>query len=190
MDAEASSGPSDEDLMIRLKGGDSSALNQLMLRWELPVKRFVFRIVGNMSEAEDLSQEVFVRVYAKRATFRTGARFSTWCFSIAANQARNQLRWWRRRPTTSYDAWTDAGGSDLDSSSAGESPSAQAMRRERVEAVKAAVSSLPIDLRTSLVLFEYEAFSVGEIAETLGCTVKAVETRLYRARQQLRRDLL
>ena len=175
--------------MRRLQGGEDAALAQLMQRWEIPVKRFIFRIVGNTAEAEDLAQEVFVRVYSKRATYRVGAKFSTWCFSIAANQARNRLRWWRRRPAISLNAWTEAGGDTTDESRVGESASSNAVTHEQIAAVQAAVAALPLDLRTALVLFEYEDLSMAEIAAALDCSAKAVESRLYRARQQLKQVL-
>ncbi len=150
------------------------------------MKRFIFRIVGNAAESEDLAQEVFVRVYRKRALYRPGAKFSTWCFSIAANQARNRLRWWRRRPALSLDAWAQSGGDSADESGPGSAPSAQAVRGEQVAAVRGAVAALPLDLRTALVLFEYEGQSMADIAEELGCTVKAIESRLSRARARLK----
>ena len=162
----------------------------LMQRWEVPIKRFIFRIVGSASEAEDLAQEVFLRVYTKRGTYRDGSRFSTWCFSIAANQARNRLRWWRRRPSVSLDAWSEVGGDVADESAQGAQASSQAMRRERIADIQGAVAALPLDQRTALVLFEYEGQSMEDIASVLGCTPKAVENRLYRARRQLRLALL
>lgn len=186
METEPGASPSDEEWMLRLQAGDEAALAPLMQRWEIPMKRFLFRLVGNPTEAEDLAQEVFVRVFAKRATYRPGAKFSTWCFAIAANQARNRLRWWRRRPALSLDAWTDAGGDAADESAQASSAAAQAVGRERAAAVQRAVAALPVDLRSALVLFEYEQQSVNEIAAALACTPKAVENRLYRARQQLR----
>jgi RNA polymerase sigma-70 factor (ECF subfamily) len=189
MEPEAGAGPSDEELMRRLQGGDEAALAPLMQRWEIPVKRFVFRLIGNAAEADDLAQEVFVRVFTKRASFRAGARFSTWCFAIAANQAKNRLRWWKRRPVLSLEAWTAAGGDAADGSRAGAAASDTAVRGERIAAVQRAVAALPLDLRTALVLFEYEDQSMGEIAAALGCTAKAVENRLYRARQQLKAAL-
>ena len=189
MEVEAGSIPSDEDLMSRLKGGEDAALAPLMQHWELPVKRFVFRIVGNMAEAENLAQEVFVRIYAKRATYRTGARFSTWCFSIAANLAKNRLRWWRHRPTVSLAAWTEAGGDNADETRAGEPASLKAARREQIASVQTAVAALSLELRAALVLFEYEGQSMAEIAAALHCSSKAVENRLYRARQQLKQKL-
>ena len=190
MEADPGASPSDEDLMRRLQGGEAAALAPLMQRWEGPVKRFIFRIVGNTAEAEDLAQEVFVRVFTKRATYHPAAKFSTWCFSIAANQAKNRLRWWRRRPVLSLNAWAEAGGDTADESRAGASASHEAVRHERIAAVQKAVAALPLDLRTALVLFEYEGQSMADIAEALNCTAKAVENRLYRARQQLKGRLL
>jgi RNA polymerase sigma-70 factor (ECF subfamily) len=186
MAADPGSGPSDEELMHRLQGGEDAVLAVLMQRWEVPVKRFVFRLVGNPTEAEDLAQEVFLRVYTRRATYRPGAKFSSWCFSIAANQAKNRLRWWKRRPVLSLDAWTDAGGEIADESRSGQPAGQAALRREQISAVQAAVAALPLDLRTALVLFEYEQQSMADIAAALHCTPKAVESRLYRARQQLK----
>jgi RNA polymerase sigma-70 factor (ECF subfamily) len=190
MDADPGAGPSDEELMGRLRSGEDAALAPLMGRWETPVKRFIFRMVGNEAEAEDLAQEVFVRIYTRRGTYREGGKFSSWCFSIAANQARNRLRWWRRRPVLSLNAWTEAGGEAADESPAGARASTKAVRQEQITAIQTAVAALPLDLRTALVLFEYEEQSMAEIADALGCTVKAVENRLYRARQQLRAALL
>lgn len=189
MESDLGANPSDEELMGRLQAGDDAALAPLMQRWELPVKRFVFRLVGSTTEAEELAQEVFVRVYSKRGTYRRGARFSTWCFSIAANQAKNRLRWWKRRPLLSLNAWMDAGGDAADQSASGAQASDEAVRRERIATVQAAVADLPLDLRTALVLFEYEGQSMNEIAAALGCTPKAVENRLYRARQKLQQQL-
>ncbi len=183
---EHDNGPGDEQLMERLQGGDDSALTELMRRWELPVKRFLFRLVGNGAEADDLAQEVFVRVYTKRATYRAGARFSAWLFTIAANQARNRLRWWRRRPTLSLDDWLETGREVADEAV---SPTAVARAREedeRREAVQRAVAALPLEQRTAIVLFAYEGKSMAEIAEIVGCSPKAVENRLYRARLRLR----
>jgi RNA polymerase sigma factor (sigma-70 family) len=189
MEADPGANPSDEACMARLQAGDDTALAPLMQRWEGPVKRFIFRLVGNAAEAEDLAQEVFVRIYTKRAGYRPGAKFSTWCFSIAANQAKNRLRWWKRRPALSFDAWTEAGGDAADESSQGGQASSQAVRTEQVAAVQRAIAELPVDLRTALVLFEYEQQSMSEIAAVFGCTPKVVENRLYRARQKLKTSL-
>src|ERR1043166_5280368 len=91
----------DSELMRRVQDGDAAAMGTLMERWELPLKSVIGRIVLNASEAEELAQEAFVRVWQQRQKFRTGAEFRPWVFSIAINLARNRLRWWRRRPVGS-----------------------------------------------------------------------------------------
>ena len=159
----------DAELMVRVRGGDEAALGALMERWELPVKSLVGRIVLNASEAEELAQE----------KFRAGAEFRPWVFSIAVNLARNRLRWWRRRPEVALVEWTEGASDGDDSAHAAE-------RGERAAAVRDAVAALPLELREALVLFQYEQLSHAEIATTLGCTPKAVETRIYRAREKLR----
>ena len=189
MAADLATGASDEELMRRLQGGEEAALASLMERWEMPVKRFIFRLLGNVTEAEDLAQEVFCRIFTRRTHYRPGAKFSTWCYAIAANLAKNRLRWWQRHPVHSIDAWIEAGGEIADESRAGASAAQAALRQEQILAVQQAVAALPLDLRTALILFEYEEQTIAEIAEALDCTPKAVENRLYRARQLLRRSL-
>ncbi len=189
MDANPGGCPSDEELMSRLRDGDDDALTPLLRRWEVPVKGFLFRLLGSTADTEDLAQETFVRVYGKRVAFREGARFSPWLFAIAANLAKNRLRWWKRRPVGSLDAWIEAGGDAPDGSPAGASAAAVAVRREQIAAVQAAVLALPLALRVPLVLFAYEDQPVAGIAAALGCTPKAVENRLHRARQGLRHAL-
>ena len=176
----------DEVLMARLQAGDEAALNELMVRWEARIKRYLGRIVQNTHEAEDLAQECFARVFQHRARFRSGARFSPWLYAIAANLARNRLRWWRRRPAISLEAWTEAGGSAAES---GADASGQADAAERAEAVRAAVAELPLELREALVLCVYEGLAQADAATALGTTVKTVEMRLYRARARLRERL-
>lgn len=178
----------DREWMGRVQRGEEAALGALMERWELPLKAFIGRIVLNASEAEELAQETFVRVWQQREKFRAGAEFRPWVFSIAVNLARNRLRWWRRRPNVSLEEWTETPRSGHEGS--GEGSGGQAMERaERAAAVRAAIAALPLELREALVLFEYEQMSHAEIAATVGATAKAVETRLYRAREKLRAAL-
>jgi RNA polymerase sigma factor (sigma-70 family) len=113
------------------------------------MKRYLARIVQNAHEAEELAQETFVRLYQKRERFREGARFSPWLYAIAANLARNRLRWWRRRPAVSLEAWTEFGGEAADESSAGHAASGALEQRECAEAVRAAVAALPVELRSA-----------------------------------------
>ena len=180
----------DRELMARVQRGEEAALGPLMERWERPVKSVIARLVFNASEAEDLAQETFVRVWQQREKFRAGAEFRPWVFSIAINLARNRLRWWRRRPVVSLEDWSEMPAS-ADRGQRGEEPAgAESLERaERASAVRAAIAALPIELREAIVLFEYEEMSQAEIAAAVGATVKAVETRIARAKDKLRTAL-
>jgi len=171
-------GEEDRDAMRRLASGEDLALNELMERWKDRVTAYLYRFTGNQSVALDLAEETFVRLYQSRATFRPGGRFSTWLFGIAANLGRNHHRWQRRHPTLPIE---EAG--ELSSNG---NPRASAEARERGVAVQLAVAALPGDLRETLILCEYEGLPQAEIAVIAGCSVKAVERRLSRARAQLR----
>jgi RNA polymerase sigma-70 factor, ECF subfamily len=174
----------DRELMRGVQSGDETALGVLMERWELPIKRFIARIVFNASEAEELAQETFVRVWTQREKFRPEAEFRPWIFSIAVNLARNRLRWWRSRPNVSLEDWFES-SSGIDRSGG----SVTLERAERAVAVRDAVAALSHELREALVLFHYEELSQAEIAVALGCSVKTVETRVARAREKLRISL-
>ena len=172
----------DSDDMRALQNGEDRALDRLMTRWQNPLRSFLFRHTQNEAVALDLAQETFVRVYQARARFRDNARFSTWLFAIAFNLARDNTRRQYRHPTESLDATNEP----IDSHHA----FASAEEQERTTAVRAAIADLPDDLRAAVLLFEYEGHSHAEIATIIGASTKAVETRLYRARQQLKKALV
>ncbi len=174
--------------MDGLAAGDDLALNHLMDRWQVRLRSFLYRYTQDDQAALDLAQETFVRIFEHRKRYRSGARFSTWMFQIALNLARSRARWQRRHPTDSLDADATATGRES-TDRTGLSPAEQALQAERVATVRQAVAALPPDLRQAVILFEYEDKSQAEIAAIVRATPKAVETRLYRARQLLRRAL-
>ena len=171
----------DGDLMIRVQSDDEAALATLMENWELPVKGLLMRFLHNEHEASDLAQETFVRVWEQRSRFRSGAEFRPWLFSISVNLARNRLRWWKRRPEVTLEAWSGEGASETGAQAA--------EMRERAKAVRDAIDELPRDLREAVVLSEFEGMSHIEIATATGTTAIAVESRLFRARAALRKPL-
>ena len=177
--------------MERLTAGHDAALNDLMERHATPVFHFLCRMVGNEDDANDLAQETFVRVFRARTSFRTNEKFTTWLYTIAANLARNQFRWRARHPNVSLDVESDASDQTLGNvlPANDPAPNEQALAAERAAAVRAAVGQLPEDLREAIVLCEWEEHSVAEAAAILDATPKAVESRLYRARQILRERL-
>ncbi len=188
--------PNDETsagYMRALVSGDDQALNELMKLWEAPFLRFVYRYVQNEAVARDLVQETFVRIYLHRDRFRQGTSFSTWAFTIAANLCRNHRRWQGRHPTVSIDEpeSIDNDGPPRAERLAGHEPGPDraAQHSEHLEALKNAIAALPHELRTALLLYEYEQLSYREIAAIVGCSEKGVESRLVRARLRLRKQL-
>jgi RNA polymerase sigma-70 factor (ECF subfamily) len=148
-------------------------------------------MTGNEDDANDLAQETFVRVFKSCRSFRSGEKFSTWMFTIAANLARNHFRWRSRHPNVSMEAESPGTEQTRGSALAAGSPvpNEAALAEERATAVRQAVQKLPDDLREAIVLCEWEERSVAEAATILAATPKAVESRLYRARQILRERL-
>jgi RNA polymerase sigma-70 factor (ECF subfamily) len=177
----------DEALMEALQNGDDHALATLMHRWELGVKAFLLRLGVPAADVEDVAQEAFVRLYQKRDRYRAGAAFKPWLLTVAGNLGRNRLRWRFRRREDSIEAMDAAqpGGFDpVDSSARPASDLAEKANLARD--VRNAVNALPDNLRQAVLCVELEDLSYVEAGQVMGCSAKAVETRLYRARELLR----
>jgi len=172
-----------DEWMRALAAGDDAAFRPLVEAWQEPLLRFVFRYLQNEADARDLVQETLLRVFTQRASFRPGACFSSWVFTIAANLARNFLRWrWLRRSESLEHAEHALTHADP-------APDFAVEREERIAAVQRALAALPHDLRVTLLLHEYEGLGYAEIAPVVDCGVRGVESRLARARERLRRSL-
>jgi RNA polymerase sigma-70 factor (ECF subfamily) len=178
--------------MQRLARGHEAALNDLMERHAQPIFHFLYRMLGNEDDANDLAQESFVRVFQNRANFKPESRFSTWLYTIAGNLARNHYRWRSRHPNVSLDAATSEDDATLADvlPSADATPGEAATKTERAQAVREAVDNLPPEMREAIILCEWEELSVNDAAQALNTTPKAVESRLYRARKLLRDSLV
>lgn len=174
--------------MERLASGDTVALDRLMERHGGKLFNYLIRCLHNEEDAADAAQETFVRVYQHRAKFDANQRFSTWLYAIATNLVKDRYRWRSRHPQVSLDAESGASDGDFRESLPGKLPTpGETMEAsERAETVRHAIAALPEELRTPLLLSEYEELSHAEVAVILKCSAKAIETRLYRARQQLR----
>ncbi len=174
----------DVRLMQRLAGDEDLALNELMARWRERVAAFLLRMVGDHATAMDLAQESFVRLYTSRHRYKPTAAFSTYLFHIAANLARSHARWKGRHQTVPL---TDEdGGMVYDPEDPQLSPDAATDLKEKTALVNEAITALPAELREALLLFTVEDMSHAEVAAALDCSAKAVEVRIYRARQMLR----
>jgi len=186
----ADSDAQDRSDMGRLSSGDDAALNALMDRHGERLFHYLLRQLNNESDAADLAQETFVRVYQNRTRFDPAHKFSTWLYTIATNLLRDRFRWRQRHPQVSLDAEREEAGAILDTlPDTAATPAEQIVTEERAVEVRKAIESLPDDLRSPLLLSEYEGLSHAEIGAVLSCSTKAVETRLYRARNHLRKRL-
>jgi RNA polymerase sigma-70 factor, ECF subfamily len=190
MDTESTDALDQHD-MERLRGGHDASLNDLMGRHAQKLFHYLIRQLRDESDAEDAAQETFVRVFQNRHKFDAKHRFTTWLYTIATNLARDRQRHRARHPHVSMDAESDATGGELKNTLAAvdATPEEHAIGGERAVAVRSAIQSLPEDLRSVILLFEYEELSQQEIAAVMRCTPKAVEMRLYHARKELRERL-
>ncbi|MES1168907.1 MAG: sigma-70 family RNA polymerase sigma factor [Oleiharenicola lentus] len=184
----------DRASLLALQQGEAAALNRLIARWQRPLHHFAYRYVQNTADAHDLVAETFVRLYQQRLKLRTDTKLSAWLFTTLANLCHNHHRWKRRHPTVTMDAPADGGDPDrnrpaLELASDQPAPDAVLEHDETLAAVRAAIDRLPHDLKITLILHHYDRLSYREIGEITGCSERGVETRLYRARQQLR-DML
>ncbi|WP_052573544.1 sigma-70 family RNA polymerase sigma factor [Haloferula sp. BvORR071] len=181
---------SDAELMGRLARGEDLALNSLMDRWGARITSFLHKMTGNRETADDLAQETFVKLYQSCARYRPSGSFSTYLFTIASNLARNHARWRIRHPALELDAAADgAGHAALEPADPGKTPEEAAQASERAQAIDDEFLKLPDDLREAMSLFIYEDMSYADIAAITRCSPKAVETRIYRARQILKERL-
>lgn len=186
----------DRAAMERLASGDDSVLEALIERHAGQLHAYLFRLLQNTSDAEDLAQEAFARVYHHRRRYDPTHLFSQWLYAIAGNLVRDRYRWRTRHPEVALEGGPAPGGLNAHSTASEgmaaflpdrEPTPAQAhLDQERETAVRTAIAELPPDLREALVLAEYENLSHAAIAQTVGGSIKAVESRLYRARQHLK----
>jgi RNA polymerase sigma-70 factor, ECF subfamily len=181
----------DRDTMLRLVGGDDTALNELMDRHASRLFNYLLRCLGNLEDSEEIALESFARVYQHRDRFKPAFKFSTWLYTIATNLLRDHLRYRSRRPVTSLESRFESSAPDRTAlmRSPDPSPSELFEKTERSRLVRQAVAELPDDLRIPLVLAEFEGQSHAQIADLLGCSAKAVEMRVYRARKDLKATL-
>jgi RNA polymerase sigma-70 factor (ECF subfamily) len=177
--------------MEALRGGDDLALNRILGRHREKIFHYLIRLLQDEEEALDLAQETFVRVYLNREKFNPRNRFTPWMYAIATNLARDRMRWLARHRNVSLDAPMGNNETTLADSLKENrlAPNESLERDEQINQVKEALAAIPDDLRTPLVLVEYEDMPQAEIAAVLKCTPKAVENRLYRARKLLREKL-
>lgn len=183
----------DVRLMLAVKAGDRSAFGEIVARHGPFLVNFIFKFVGSLATAEDLSQEVLFKVYRAAPNYEPTAKFRTWLLTIASNLCLNRKRWEKRNRYRSLDAPLDADGKRALSeelAADGDAPTAGVDRDEVRRIVRDAILSLPESQRMAVILARYHELSYVEIGEALGLSIMAVKSLLNRAKENLRDRLL
>ena len=179
----------DAALMLRVKQGDTAAFAQLVEKFKQPVINLAYRTLRDLTEAEDLAQNVFVQVYKSARRYEASAKFSTWLFTITRNLCLNEIRRRTRHPAESLDqTHTESDEQPLhqveDKGVA--SPPQQLLQGELEEKILEVLAELPENQRTALLLCRQEDLSYEEIAEVLGCSLSATKSLIHRGRETLK----
>jgi RNA polymerase sigma-70 factor, ECF subfamily len=188
----AADGMSDADIMLRVKSGDQSAFEYLVEKYRRPMVNFMYRMAHNAASAEDLAQEVFLRVYRSREGYEASAKFTTWLYRIATNLAMNHVRDTRNeRPekTVSLDEPDQETGLTMDVPDATLSAEQAILRRERLAAIRQRVQALPERQRLAVAMHKYQQMDYKQIGEVLKLSESATKSLLFRAYEILREQL-
>jgi RNA polymerase sigma-70 factor (ECF subfamily) len=176
----------DEELVLRVQRGDKSAFDYLVIKYQHRIIQLVNRYIKDPSEAQDVAQEAFIKAYRALADFRGEAAFFTWLYRIAINTAKNYLLSRSRRSANYQVDIQDAEALENAPQLQGlETPERQLLNQEIIDAIKASIEELPEDMRTAIVLREFEGMSYEEIAEAMDCPVGTVRSRIFRAREAI-----
>lgn len=179
----------DAQLMVRVRSGDTQSFTLLLERHRNSVINFIYRMVQNQAIAEELAQEVFLRVYKSRASYEPTAKFTTWLFRISTHLALNWLR------DKKHEKGSESLDLDFEDGLYRQVPDKrptveQALLREaRAREVRGAISALPDKQRTAVLLHKYQEMDYSHIALVLGCSDSAVKSLLFRAYERLRIQL-
>ncbi len=185
-------GYTDAEVMLRVKAGDQSAFDYLVQKYRRPLVSFMYRMARNTAAAEDLAQEVFLRVYRSRASYEASAKFTTWLYRIATNLAVNHARDTRKdRPevTVSLDEPDEETGTTMDVADGTISAEEALVRRERMLAIRSRVEALPERQKQAVIMHKYQQMDYKQISEVLKLSESATKSLLFRAYETLREQL-
>jgi len=185
---------SDVSLMLEFQKGDISSFEKLLQKHKESIINIIYQFIGERDEAEDLTVEVFLRVYRAAKKYQAKAKFTTWLYKITTNLCLNEIRKKAKLQTISLSKPISAGEEkeeELIEKIADAAPSPQQIleKKERNALIRKAIDSLPAKQRMATILQIYEGLSYKEISRILGCSVKSVERRLYWARTNLKEKL-
>ena len=185
-------GTTDADVMLRVKAGDDGAFEYLVQKYRRPMIGFMYRMAHNSAVAEDLAQEVFLRVYRSREKYEASAKFTTWLYRIATNLAVNyarDTRHERAENVVSIDEPDDDTGLTVDLPDTSLSAEEAIVRRERMAAIRERVQALPERQRMAVVMHKYQQMDYKQISQVLKLSESATKSLLFRAYETLREQL-
>jgi RNA polymerase sigma-70 factor (ECF subfamily) len=176
----------DEELVARVQRGDKKAYDLLVIKYQHKIVQLVNRYLKDPSEAQDVAQEAFIKAYRAIGSFRGDSTFYTWLYRIAINTAKNYLVSRSRRSSQYEVDIQDAEAMENAPQLQGiETPERLLMNDEIVKAIRSAIEHLPDEMRTAIMLREFEGMSYEEIAEAMECPVGTVRSRIFRAREAI-----
>ncbi len=180
----------DKELVERVQQGDRAAFDLLVIKYQHKIVQLVNRFVKDPSEAQDVAQEAFIKAYRALANFRGDSAFYTWLYRIAINTAKNYLVSRSRRYSDYEVDVQDAEQVENAPQLKGmDTPDNVLMNEQIVEAIKTAIEKLPEEMRTAIMLREFEGMSYEEIAQAMDCPVGTVRSRIFRAREAIDKKL-
>ena len=176
----------DEDLVLRVQQGDKAAFDLLVIKYQHKIIQLVNRYVKDPSEAQDVAQESFIKAYRALGDFRGDSAFYTWLYRIAINTAKNYLVSRARRSSKYQVDIQDAEAIENAPQLQGmDTPERLLLNQEIIDTIKTAIEHLPEEMRTAIILREFEGMSYEEIAVAMDCPVGTVRSRLFRAREAI-----
>jgi RNA polymerase sigma-70 factor, ECF subfamily len=170
--------PEEKEWISTAKAGNGAAFRQIIKKYQKPVYNLCYYMLRNTVEAEDATQEVFLRVYTKIDSYNESHKFSTWLFSIASHYCLDRLK----RPQVNLVAWDKLAFGMADK---GFQPELTLIKGETIAEIHTLIDALPPDYRSAIILKYWYAMSLQEIAETLNSTVSAIKSKLFRARKMM-----
>lgn len=188
----SSSVMTDADVMLRVKAGDESAFSYLVQKYRRAMVHFMYRMAHSPAVAEDLAQEVFLRVYRSRESYEASAKFTTWLYRIATNLAVNHIRDTRHERQgnmASLDEPDTETGQTLDVADSKPTTEEIIIQRERMAAIRSKVESLPERQKLAVLMHKYQQMDYKQIAEVLKLSESATKSLLFRAYESLREQL-
>jgi RNA polymerase sigma-70 factor (ECF subfamily) len=179
----------DEQIMQEFMAGDNEAISLIFTRYKSRIFNFCLRFLGNRADAEDITSDVFLKLFHRQYSLISGAKFSTWLFTIAHNACFSRLR--KKKPVVFSDAWNSDRGRSVEDMlpDPSDSSSDKLISKERAEVLHKALNVLADEQKEALILKEFHHFSYLEIAEILGCSLDKVKVLIFRARERLKVEL-